>query len=128
MTSVLIVEDHELLGQILARYLKQKGHIDVSAVLPSAEEALAQLDKMAVDAVLVDVSLPGMSGIELVAQLQRKEPDLPCLMLSAHADNQYVKRARKAGARGYVIKGDPRLILRGLEQVLNGGGFFEATG
>lgn len=128
MTSILIVEDHELLGEILARYLQDKGQMDVLAVLPTAEEALNRLDGLAVDALLVDVSLPGMSGIELVARLQQQHSAIPCLMLSAHADKQYVNRARDAGARGYVIKGDPRLILRGLKHVLNGDGFFEATG
>ena len=71
------------------------------------------------DLVLIDVSLPGISGIELVAELARLYPELPCLMLSAHSDPKHVRQALANGARSYVAKGAP-VLVEVVEQVLGG--------
>ncbi len=69
---------------------------------------------------LVDVSLPQMNGIELVAVLHTMYPELPCLMLSGHHAAHYVTRALEAGAWGYVLKDNPNEIIEGIERVLEG--------
>jgi DNA-binding NarL/FixJ family response regulator len=74
-----------------------------------------------VDLALVDVVLPRTSGIELVAMIQQKYPDLPCLMISGRSAEQYVKRSLAAGARGYVLKDDFRDVMKGIRRVLKGG-------
>ncbi|HJQ13869.1 MAG TPA: response regulator, partial [Anaerolineales bacterium] len=79
MTSILLVEDHDIFAQALLRVLRERGHLNVVAVAQSAEEALAQLPNIVVDLVLVDVSLPYQNGISLVLSLQKKYPDLPCV-------------------------------------------------
>jgi DNA-binding NarL/FixJ family response regulator len=120
MPVVLVVEDNAILASTLVRFLREQGHLTVAAVVPTAEAALEQLALQTVDLVLVDVSLPAMSGIDLVAILRKQYPELPCLMLSGHKESSYIQRALAAGARGYVIKGDPLAILTAVKRVLLG--------
>lgn len=94
--------------------------MNVIAVAETAEQALKQLPGLKVDLVLVDVSLPQMSGINLVAALHEKYPDLPCVMLSGHMSSQYARRALDAGARGYLLKDNPAGILTGIAQIVKG--------
>jgi DNA-binding NarL/FixJ family response regulator len=78
------------------------------------------LPTVAIDLLLVDVALPGMNGIDLVGVVREKYAELPCLMLSAHNEIDYVGRALAAGARGYVLKSDPQTILDAVQRVLAG--------
>ena len=121
MATLLIVEDHVNLARIVANYLGLQESLEVAAVVHSGEAALSQLADVGVDLAVVDVSLPGMSGIELVAVLAEQQPDLPCLMLSGHDDPRYVRQALDAGARGYVFKGSPPALLEAVRCVLAGG-------
>jgi DNA-binding NarL/FixJ family response regulator len=120
MTSILLVEDHDIFAQALLRVLRERGQWEVVAVVKSAEEALQQFPDLIVDLVLVDVSLPHRSGINLVLQLQQKYPALPCVMLSGHASQYYVHSSLAAGARGYLVKDHPDEILEGIRRVLQG--------
>ncbi|MBP8001069.1 MAG: response regulator transcription factor [Chloroflexi bacterium] len=120
MPAILMVEDHVPLAQILTRFLREKGNMEVRAVAQTGKEALAQLSQLVVDIVLVDVSLPVMSGIDLVAILHKEYPDLPCMMLSGHRRHSYVQRSLDVGARGYVTKDNTLNILEGVKAVLKG--------
>ena len=102
MPSLLVVEDNAILAATLAKFLDRTGNMSVAAIVPSAEAALEELRHITVDLVLVDVALPGMSGIDLVATLRARHPKLPCLMLSGHNEVEYIRRALAAGARGCV--------------------------
>lgn len=106
---------------MIARYLTVRGNMEVRAIVPTAEAALEQLAVLQVDLALIDVSLPRMNGIELVAALQQRRPPLPCLILSGYDHPPYVKRALAAGACGYVTKGNPAELLEGIQAVLQGG-------
>src|SRR5688500_781593 len=112
MPTLLVVEDNTLLASTLVRFLREHGKLNVAAVVSTAEAALIQLSHLAVDLVLVDVALPGMNGIELIATLRKQYPELPCLIVSGHNEGNYVRRAFAAGAKGYVIKNDPLEILK----------------
>ena len=118
--SILLVEDHPAFAAALLSILNKNGNMNVVAVADTAEKALEQLPELEVDLVLVDVSLPQMSGINLVAALREKYPDLPCAMLSGHMSSQYARRALEAGARGYLLKDNPAGILTGLQQIVKG--------
>ncbi len=120
MPSILIVEDHSYLAKALKRLLQESGKLQVAAVASTGEEALAQLAGLEVDLALIDISLPKMSGIELVTELHQKFPDLPCMMLSGHLAERYVSLSFAAGARGYVIKDNLSAILEGIQRVLAG--------
>ena len=121
MKSLLLVEDHEALSEMIANLLRQKGNFEVAGVARSGEEALKILPGLSVDLVVVDVALPLMDGIDLVAAIGKRFPGLPCLMLSAHAEAKYVNRSLEAGARGYVVKDDLVGLIEGVRQVLDGG-------
>lgn len=123
--AVLLVEDHAIMGRMLARFLREQGNIEVWARVETAEAALAKLaerpaDGPRPDVALVDVSLLGTSGLDLVVELARLYPALPCLMVSAHGNPGYVRQALANGARGYVTKGDPPVIVEAVQHVLAG--------
>ena len=120
MAAILMVEDHAPLARILTRFLFEKGDMEVKAVATTGKEALAQLSQLEVDIVLIDVSLPVMSGIDLVAILHEEYPALPCMMLSGHRRLSYVQRSLDAGARGYVTKDNVLAILEGVQMILQG--------
>lgn len=120
MTSLLLVEDHPVFAEALARVLEDKDGLDVVTVVDTAEKALQVLPDLDVDLVLVDVSLPRMNGIELVSEIRRIYPDIPCLMISGHMSASYVRRSLEAGARGYAIKDSSAGIIEGIQRVLDG--------
>jgi DNA-binding NarL/FixJ family response regulator len=120
MTSILVIEDHVVFGRALVRLLTEKTNVDTVEVVRSGEEALEKLATLDVDLALVDVSLPTMNGIQLVAAIHQQFPDLRCLMLSGHMTPFYVQRSLDAGARGYVLKDDIPGVIEGVERVLNG--------
>jgi DNA-binding NarL/FixJ family response regulator len=121
MTSILMVEDHPYMAKVIKRYLQEVGELEVAAVASTGQEELELLLQIEVDLALVDVSLPNMSGIDLVAELHRKYPQLPCLMLSGHTARQLVQRSLAVGAKGYIIKDNPSAIIEGIRCVLAGG-------
>ena len=120
MTSILLVEDHPIFAQALQRVLRERGQLEVVDVAKSAEEALQKISDLDVDLVLVDVSLPHKSGINLVLKLQKQYPDLPCVMLSGHVSQHYARSSLAAGARGYLVKDRAEEILEGIQRVLQG--------
>jgi DNA-binding NarL/FixJ family response regulator len=121
MSSILIIEDHAILGKAIVRLLTEKANQTVVAVVGSAEEAIEILPELHVDLALVDVSLPGMNGIQLVAYIREHYPNIPCLIITGHLIPFYLQRSLEAGARGYVLKDDVTGILEGVRSVLDGG-------
>jgi DNA-binding NarL/FixJ family response regulator len=120
MPVLLLVEDNAILAATLVRFLCSQENLSVAAIAPSAEAALEELRHTVVDLVLIDVALPGINGIDLVARLRQHYPDLKSIMLSGHNEADYVARALAAGAKGYVVKSDPFAILEAVERVLEG--------
>jgi DNA-binding NarL/FixJ family response regulator len=118
--SILIVEDHKLYATALLRLLSGNSDLNILAVAETAEIALERLTEMKVDLVLADISLPNMSGIDLIQILHEKYPDLPSAILSGHLSADYVRRAMEAGARGYLVKDNPSGIMEGIPCILNG--------
>ena len=119
-SSILLVEDHKVFAKALLRVLSSNQDLNVVAVEDTAEKALERLADLQVDLVLADISLPKMSGIELVEELRERYPKLPCAVLSGHNSFHYVRSALNAGARGYMVKENPIGILEGIRCVLNG--------
>ena len=107
--------------EMLRDFIGEELDLEVCGSAASGEEALESLKDADVDLVLVDVSLPKMSGIELVQQLQARRPELRCLMLSGHGESGYVQRSLAAGAKGYIMKGNPYEIPEAITTVLDGG-------
>jgi len=120
MCSILLVEDHKMMAEALVNVLRWKGQFEVVAIVETAAEALERLPELQVDLVLVDIFLPRGNGIDLVEKIKEEYPNLPCLMLSAHTGERYVKRSLDAGARGYVVKDDIEDVIEGIRRVLDG--------
>jgi len=110
--NIFLIDDHEVMRDSLARYLAVMGH-RICGMASNAEEALVELaEAPGVDLAIVDVSLPGMSGISLVSALRDRRPEVRCVMLSGHSQERYVRRAFEAGAHGYLVKGSADLLER----------------
>jgi len=118
--KLLLVEDHPLFAGVLVQALEQRDDLDVVRVVNTAEKALEVIPELKLDLILVDISLPKMSGIDLVARLNHLYPDLPCLMISGHKSSLYLRRSLEAGARGYAIKDSAKGIIEGIYQVIRG--------
>jgi DNA-binding NarL/FixJ family response regulator len=121
MCTIFLVEDHKMMAEALVSVLHKQGNFKVTEVAETAEDALERLPNLRVDLALVDVVLPHTSGIDLVSEIQKKYPGLPCLMISGRNASQYVKRSLAAGARGYVLKDDIQEVIFGIRHVLEGG-------
>lgn len=118
--SILLVEDHAGFAKALLNMLSQNPNLQIVAVAESAEAAIQYLRESNVDLVLVDYSLPDMSGVALLEALLEEHPSLHCAMISGHLSLQHARRALEAGARGYMIKDNPLGILAGLPRILKG--------
>jgi DNA-binding NarL/FixJ family response regulator len=119
-SSILLVEDHAGFAKALLQMLSQNPSLQIVSVAESGEAAIEYLHESRVDLVLVDYSLPDMSGVTLLEALQAQHPDLPCAMISGHLSLQHARRALEAGARGYMIKDNPLGILAGIPRILKG--------
>lgn len=104
MIKVLIADDHAILRQGLKQMLQETDDIVVVNEAENASGALQLALKEDADVLLLDISLPDRSGIEVLKQIKNEQPKLAVLMLSAHREDQYAIRALKAGASGYLSK------------------------
>jgi two-component system invasion response regulator UvrY len=104
MIRVAIVDDHPIVRRGLRDLLSEQADIDVVAEAGRPEEVAALLASHTCDVVLLDISLPGRGGLELLGDLLQEWPRLRVLIVSTHAESQYAVRAIKAGAGGYVLK------------------------
>jgi len=118
--SIFLVEDHAGFASALNNMLSQKENLKIVAVAGTAEEALEQLRDVKVDLVLIDFSLPDMTGLNLLERLHNEHPDLRCAILSGHLLPQHARRALDVGGRGYLIKDNPAEILTGIQCMLRG--------
>ena len=126
--QVALVEDHASLRDILLEFIAELPGVAGCSVFSSGEAALSGLpaEGGAPDLILVDLSLPGMSGIELIRRLRAVHPELRCAVLSGHHSPAYVVQALAAGAMGYILKDDPLEIGRGIDAIFHGNRFVSA--
>jgi len=118
---VFIVDDHPIFRQGLARLIDIETDFSVCGEAASAGQALEALRQIAVDVVLVDISLPGADGVELVKHLVAEHPGLPVLVVSVHDEQTYGLRSLRAGALGYLMKREGKeLLWQALRAVLAG--------
>ncbi len=117
---VYLVEDHALLRDVLREYISNMPAVGKCTTAPDAESALAELATVVPDFMLIDLSLPGMNGVELIRELRRRHPHLPLAIISGHRSLSYARDAFAAGADGYLLKGDLDEIERGMETIRSG--------
>ena len=104
MIRVLLADDHAIVRSGLKEILEATGDIVVAAEATNGHEALAKVRETEVDVAVVDLSMPGRSGIELIKLMKAERPKIRVLVLSMHSEEQYAVRAVKAGASGYLTK------------------------
>ena len=122
MKKILIVDDHPLMRKGLALSLNGETDLIVCAQVANAQEALDALHELDPEMAIVDISLPGMSGLELIKHMQALKPDLKVLVVSRHDESLFAERAIRAGARGYVMKMEAgEVMMKAVRRVLNGG-------
>ena len=111
--KILIVDDHEIVRQGMALLLSCESDLEICGEAANAEQALALLHAELPDLIIIDISLPGVSGLDLVKQVKARYPQLPVLVMSMHDESLYLERAFHAGARGYVMKeeGTEKVLL-----------------
>lgn len=121
MKDIVLVDDHPLLRKGLARTIETEADLNVIAQVDTAEAALEEIENVNPDLAIVDISLPGMSGMELIKHLQSRAPDVEILVVSRHDETLYAERCIRAGARGYVMKQEASDdIVTAIRKVLNG--------
>lgn len=101
---VLLVDDHAILREGIRYLLSASGEVDVVGEAEDGSEALTMVEQLKPDAVLMDIAMPRMNGIEATAELKKRHPELPVLILSMYDSEEYVLPILKAGAAGYVLK------------------------
>lgn len=122
MIRVLMVDDHVLMREGLKQLFDYADDITVVAEAGGGEEALRVLGKGGIDLVLLDVSMPGLHGAELIERIRQIPEAPPILMLSMHNELQIAKRNLKAGAMGYVTKNTPPAeLMAAIRKVAAGG-------
>jgi DNA-binding NarL/FixJ family response regulator len=119
--KILIVDDHPILRKGLALLINQEPDLLVCAEAENAQMALESLERVVPDMAIVDISLPGIDGIELIKELHLRHRDMPVLIVSMHDETLYAERSLRAGARGYVMKQEAlEKVLVAIRKVLQG--------
>ncbi len=104
MTRIVIVEDHPVFRAGLKELIETEKELHVCGEADTIAKAVVIIEKKQPDLVIVDITLKGRSGIELIKELHRDSPQLPILVLSMHDESLYAERAFRAGASGYIMK------------------------
>jgi DNA-binding NarL/FixJ family response regulator len=121
-TTVAVVEDDRRLRDKLLQILETVPDIECVASCASGEEALKVIPPKAPTVVLMDIKLPGMSGIQCVSELKRTMPQLQIIMVTIYEDSESIFNALKAGASGYLVKsGPPEQLIEAIRDVFAGG-------
>lgn len=128
MTRVLIADDHAIVRKGLVQILAESHDPFTVDEADNGWEALAKADGGDYDLVLVDISMPGKGGLDVLKELKDLKPELPVLVLSVHPEDQYAVRALRAGASGYLTKGSAAdELLTAIRKVLKGGRYVSVS-
>jgi DNA-binding NarL/FixJ family response regulator len=118
---IFLVEDHPLFRSGLVAFFESEADLAICGQASNADEALQKLREKPCDAVVLDISLPGVNGMQLLRELREEFPDLPILVISMHDESQYALPALRAGAKGYLTKRQsPDVLVTALRKVLEG--------
>jgi DNA-binding NarL/FixJ family response regulator len=119
--SVVIVEDHRMFREQLAHLIDKADDMKVCGQTDNIRDALALIRETQPNIAIIDITLRGSSGLELLKDLRAQGMDLPTLILSMHDESVYAERALRAGAKGYVTKNEASTaVLNAIRQIVNG--------
>ena len=122
MIKILVADDHAVVRRGLRKILAKTPDIVLGGEATNGPEVLSKVRSDHWDVVVLDISMPGRSGLDVLKDLKRERPKLPVLVLSMHAEDEYAVRVLKAGASGYLTKGAmPEEVVRAIKKVVSGG-------
>ena len=125
MIRVLLADDHTIVRAGLRELLGEFGDIEVAGEAGTGQEVLARIREQDYDVLVLDMSMPGRSGVELIRQVKNEKPKLRILVLSMHDEAQYAVRALKAGASGYLTKESAAdALVAAIRRIAGGGAYF----
>jgi len=128
VTRVLVADDHATVREGIRRFLADTPDLVVAQEAGAAPEIFEAVAAGGCDVVLLDISLPGRDGLDVLKELRQRYPALPVLMFSVYAAEQYAIRALKTGAAGYVTKNsEPEVLIAALRKVAQGGRYVSAV-
>jgi len=120
-SKIFLVDDHPLVREWLTTLINQESNLVVCGEAEDAQRALHDIAAMQPNVAIVDLSLKGSSGLELIKTLKTKAPDVAVIVLSMHDEKLYAERVIRAGARGYVMKRETtKKIISAIQHVLQG--------
>jgi DNA-binding NarL/FixJ family response regulator len=126
--GILVVDDHPIVREGLARFINQEPDMFVCGEAEAVDDAIKQIDAKPPDLAIVDISLKGISGIELIKRIHARLPGLPILVLSMHEESLYAERALRAGAKGYLMKHEAtESVVDAIRQILFHGKDFHVS-
>ncbi|WP_028215287.1 response regulator transcription factor [Paraburkholderia mimosarum] len=126
MIRILIADDHAIVRGGLRQILATTADIVVTAEAGQGSEVIEKLRTSEIDLLLLDMNMPGLSGVDLIRRVRSDRPTLPVLVLSIHNEAQVASRALRAGATGYVTKdSDPEVLLTAIRKLTDGGRFID---
>jgi DNA-binding NarL/FixJ family response regulator len=118
--KVLVVDDHPIVREGMALLINREPDLTVCAAAEESNAALEAIESLRPDLAIVDISLPGRDGLELLKMIRAKDPQMPVLILSMHGETTYAERALRAGANGYIMKQEATdKVLVAIRRILN---------
>ncbi len=127
-SRIFIVEDHPVVREGFVRMIERAAGLELAGQAANAAEALDRIGAAEADLALIDVALPGMSGVELIKHLQAHHPEVLLLVISSHDEVLYAERVMRSGARGYVMKSESvEVLVQAIYEVLEGRRFVSKT-
>ena len=127
MIRIVVADDHTIVREGLKQLLAAAGDMEVVGEAQNGHEVIERVRALEFDLLLLDMSMPGRSGIELIRQVRSEKPRLKILVLSMHEESQYAVRAIRAGAAGYLTKESAsRQLVEAIRKVAGGGAFISA--
>ncbi|MBC9906998.1 MULTISPECIES: response regulator transcription factor [Achromobacter] len=128
MITVILADDHTLLRAGLRRLLEHAGDISVEGEAGNGSEALKLMAQRPWDLLVLDMSMPGRDGVDLIRQIRHEYPKIPILVLTMHGEQQYAVRAIKAGAAGYLTKDSAaEELVEAVRKVAGGGRYLSQS-
>lgn len=128
MISIVIADDHAVVRRGLKEIVADEHDMEIGAEASTAHELLDLVRKRPWDAVVLDISLPGRSGLEVLAELKQEQPTLPVLIHTMHPEEQFAVRALRAGAAGYLTKDSaPTELVKAIRKIVAGGKYVGAS-
>ena len=126
--NVVIADDHPLIREGLRKILTTEPDMRVVGEANNVVELLKQLERLTVNIVLLDITMPGESGLDALKELHQKYPHVPVLILSIHPEQRFAVRALKAGASGYIMKQSAvEELVQAIRKVVSGGKYVSAA-